>query len=495
MKRKKKFRIVDAVLSIVCITLVVESIMPTAAIGNTQYFWWILLLGAFCLPYGMITAELSTTFPSEGGLYSWVKRAFGLKWAGRVAWNYWINFPLWIASLAVAMTAIIAGMFHVELSFWVLLLLELAYIWLVTVLGTHRVGESKYIVNVGTVFKVLLTLGLGAIGLYAVIKTGESANPIRTAFDLFPTLDLASLSFISIIIFNFLGFEVIGTYVDDMENPNRDIPKALIIGGLLMAIFYVLPATGFVIALPMEEIAKVDPENFVETLMVLLTQIGLSESLVSLIIIIAGLLLVYTFIANIASWSFGVNSVAKFAADDGSLPKPFSKTNKEGVPYMAAIINGIVASLIAIGGLIAYSISDNAGSMFELFFCLSWITLLIGYVPLFLAFRKLRKTDDTPRVYRVPGDSIMIGVLTYVPFILLVAGIVFTLFGDFTAAYLKDNIPLIVGVILSFAVEEILVAKMAKQRKDRVKENIAKLEKGASEKEKKIIEEIKGDLI
>ena len=181
MKRKKKFRIVDAVLSIVCITLVVESIMPTAAIGNTQYFWWILLLGAFCLPYGMITAELSTTFPSEGGLYSWVKRAFGLKWAGRVAWNYWINFPLWIASLAVAMTAIIAGMFHVELSFWVLLLLELAYIWLVTVLGTHRVGESKYIVNVGTVFKVLLTLGLGAIGLYAVIKTGESANPIRTA--------------------------------------------------------------------------------------------------------------------------------------------------------------------------------------------------------------------------------------------------------------------------------------------------------------------------
>ena len=39
-------------------------------------------------------------------MYDWVKRAFGAKWASRVAWNYWINFPLWIASLAVAVTAV-----------------------------------------------------------------------------------------------------------------------------------------------------------------------------------------------------------------------------------------------------------------------------------------------------------------------------------------------------------------------------------------------------
>ena len=108
-KRKKKFRLVDAILGTVCLTLVCESVMPTAAIGNTQYFWWLFLLICFCLPYGMITAELGTTYPSEGGMYDWVKRAFGPKWAGRVAWNYWINFPLWIASLAVASDAIHNG--------------------------------------------------------------------------------------------------------------------------------------------------------------------------------------------------------------------------------------------------------------------------------------------------------------------------------------------------------------------------------------------------
>ena len=80
MKNKKKFRLVDAILGTVCLTLVCESVMPTAAIGNTQYFWWILLLIGFCLPYGMITGELGTTYPSEGGMYDWVKRAFGPKW-------------------------------------------------------------------------------------------------------------------------------------------------------------------------------------------------------------------------------------------------------------------------------------------------------------------------------------------------------------------------------------------------------------------------------
>ena len=157
--KKKKFRLFDAILGTVCLTLVCESVMPTAAIGNTQYFWWIFLLIGFCLPYGMITAELGTTYPSEGGMYDWVKRAFGAKWAGRVAWNYWVNFPLWIASLATATTDIIAGMFEIELSIWAILAIQLAYIALVTFLSTKRIGESKAVVNVGTAIKVFLLLG------------------------------------------------------------------------------------------------------------------------------------------------------------------------------------------------------------------------------------------------------------------------------------------------------------------------------------------------
>ena len=172
---------------------------------------------------------------------------------------------------------------------------------------------------------------------------------------------------------------------------------------------------------------------------------------------------IYTFVANIASWSFGVNEVAKYAAEDGSMPKAFIPVNKEGVPYKAAIINGIVASVIVVAGVIIGAVVPDFSGTFSLFFCLSWITLLISYAPMFLAFLKLRATDSkTERVYKVPGGPAIITIAAWVPFVILVLGIVFTLFGDFTLDYMSEYIPLYVGVALSFICEEILVARIKK---------------------------------
>ena len=459
MEKKKKFRLVDAILATVCITLVAESVAPTAAIGNSQYFWWIFLILAFCLPYGLITAELGSTFDSEGGMYDWVKKAFGAKWAGRVAWNYWINFPLWIASLAVAVTDVVAGIFEVELSIFWLLVLQLGYTWLVSLLGTARIGESKWIVNIGTFFKIAFMVALGLLGIYVYIKTGESANPINSVTDLLPTMDLAGLSFLSVIIFNFLGFEVVATFTKDMENPKKEIPKALIIGGSLMALFYILPATGVNIAM---STADAEVAGITDSFAILLANLGMNADAIRIIVIVVGLMFIYTMVANIVSWSFGVNSVAKYSADDGGLPKVFSKTNKDGVPHMASILNGVVATVIVVVGLILGYISETASNLFWTFFSLSLVTLLISYVPIFPAFLKLRKTDNTERAYKVPGNNFVLNLVTWVPFVLLILGVIFTLFGDFSMDYINGNLPLIVGVVVSFIVEEILVARIKK---------------------------------
>ena len=128
---------------------------------------------------------------------------------------------------------------------------------------------------------------------------------------------------------------------------------------------------------------------------------------------------------------------------------------------MASIINGIVASIIVIAGIIASFVSESFEAGFSLFFCLSWITLLVGYIPMFLAFLKLRKTDkDAKRPYKVPGGNVMIHVAAIVPFVILILGVLFTLFGDFTKDYILGNIPLIAGVVISFIIEEILVARI-----------------------------------
>ena len=460
MAKKKKFKLVDAILATVCITLVAESVAPTAAIGNSQYFWWILLIAAFCVPYGLITAELGSTFDSEGGMYDWVKKAFGKKWAARVAWNYWINFPLWIASLAVAVTDVVAGIFGLELSLVWLLVLQLGYTWLVSILGTQRIGESKWIVNLGTFFKIAFMLGLGLLGIYAYIRTGQSANPIESVTDLLPSLDLAGLSFVSVIIFNFLGFEVVATFTNDMENPKKEIPKALIIGGALMALFYILPATGINIAM---STADAEVAGLTDSFAILLTNLGVSADIIRVIVIVVGLMFIYTMVANIVSWSFGVNSVAKYSAEDGGLPKVFAKTNKDGVPYMASILNGVVATVIVVVGLILGVVSEDASNLFWTFFSLSLVTLLLSYVPLFLAFLRLRKIDKTERVYKVPGNKFVINLITWVPFVLLVASIIFTLFIDFTWESFMYNLPLIIGVAASLIVQEILAARVKKE--------------------------------
>lgn len=452
--KKKKFKLLDAIFATVCITLVADSVAPTASIGNSQFFWWILLLLAFCLPYGLISAELGSKYPSEGGMYDWVKRAFGKKWAARIAWNYWINFPLWIASLATCITDVIMGIFSIELSLFWLLVIQLGYTWLVSCLGGLRVGESKWIVNIGTAFKIIFMCFLGFLGIYVAIKYG-TANEYTLA-SMFPSFDLAGIGFVSVIIFNFLGFEVVATYANDLEKPKKEIPRAIIVGGILMAIFYLLPSFGINVAIPVEQIPT--STGITESIAILLHQVGVPALLTNTIIIVVGIMFIYTMVANIVSWTFGVNSVAKYCAEDGGLPKVFAKTNKKGVPYMSSILNGIVASIIIVIGLL---IPAEGADIFWTFFSFSLVTLLFSYTPLFPAFLKLRKNKEkTTGSYEISGGKFKITLMGVIPFVLLIIGLFFTLFPEFNKEMFEYQWPLLVGVAISLIIQEILAARV-----------------------------------
>lgn len=455
--RKKRFRLFDAVLATVCIILVAESVAPTASIGNSQFFWWALLLIAFCLPYGLISAELGSTYPSDGGMYTWIKKAYGKKWASRVAWYYWINFPLWIASLATAITDVIMGIFNIELSITWLLVIQIVYIWIVALLGCLRVAENKWIVNIGAFCKVLFMCALGFLGIYVALNYGVANE--YTLKSLFPALDLAGIGFVSVILFNFMGFEVVSTFANDMKEPKKEIPRAVILGGILIAIFYLLPSFGISVAIPVEEIPT--STGITESFSILLNKMGVSASVSNTIIIITGLLFIYTMVANVVSWSFGVNSIARYSANDGGLPKIFGKTNKEDVPHMASILNGIVASIVVIIGAF---IPSDAVDLFWTFFAFSLVTFLMSYLPLFTAFLKLRKIDpNSPRVYKISGGKFKLGLMTYIPLILLVASIFFTLFPEFNKEMFSYQWPLLLGVLIAIIIGEIVAHHVSKK--------------------------------
>ena len=184
----------------------------------------------FLLPYGLISSELGTTYDSEGGIYDWVRNAFGRKWGSRVSWYYWINFPLWMASLAVLFPEIISLATGMQIGLIPSLLIELAFVWIIVYISFFPVSDSTWILNGAAVIKVLLAVTVGVIGTYIAFTKGVANE--YTVSSLLPSFDLHSLSFISVILFNFLGFEIICTFAGDMENPNKQIPKAIVTGGL-----------------------------------------------------------------------------------------------------------------------------------------------------------------------------------------------------------------------------------------------------------------------
>lgn len=477
-KPKPKFRLFSAVLATVCIILVGDAVAPTAAIGNSQYFWWIIMLIGFFVPYGLISAELGTQYPSEGGMYTWVEKAFGSKWASRVAWFYWVNYPLWIASLADLVTTYLMQMLGFEMTWPIILAIQVFYIVLVSVLGVLRISQSAWLSNLGAFAKFAFMAGLGALGIYVLITQG-SANPVESWTDLLPMVgadgkfDFTGLGFVALIIFNMLGFEVVSTFSDDMANPKKEIPKAVILGGVLIAVFYLLASFGIGVAIPLDQIPT--DSGLLDSYDILLTTIGISTGVIKAITVIVGGLFVYTLIANIASWNFGVNSVIAYAAEDGGFPKSWMKRNKDGVPYVISIWTGVVALIISVAGIVIAEFYPEVSNLFWTFFSLSLVCLLLAYLPMFMAFLKLHKKG--PQVnngYWINGGKFKISLYGVVPFILLLIALFFTLFPEFNLEMFNYNWPLIVGACIAIIIGELMVmhVKDGKNLKPTPKEKI-----------------------
>lgn len=470
-KHKYKFRLFSAVLATVCIILVGDAVAPTAAIGNSQYFWWIIMLLGFFVPYGLISAELGTQYPSEGGMYTWVKKAFGPKWAGRVAWYYWVNYPLWIASLADLVTTIIMQILGFEMTWPLILAIQVFYILLVNILGVLRISQSDVLSNIGAVAKFIFMAGLGVLGIYVLITQGTQ-NPINSVTDLLPLVQdghfsLAGLGFVSLIIFNMLGFEVVSTFSGDMTNPKKEIPKAIIIGGILIAIFYLLPSFGIGVAIPLDELQT--NTGLIASYEVLLNIIGFSAGVAKAIIVVVGGLFIYTLIANIVSWNFGVNSVIAYAAEDGTFPKSWAKRTKDGVPYVPSIWTCVVALVIAIAGIIVAEFIPDISNLFWTFFSLSLVCLLLSYLPMFMAFLKLHKQGrKSESGFWIEGGKVKIVLFGIVPFILIIVALFFTLFPEFNLEMFAYNWPLIVGACIAVMLGELMVLGTTRSRRKKL---------------------------
>lgn len=413
----KKFRLIDVIGSLICVVFVAEAIAPAAAIGNAQFFWWIALIAAFGLPYGLVVSELGTTYAAdEGGLYDWVRRAYGDKWASRVAWWYWINFPLWMASLAVLFPTSLQVLTGQHLPPLAGLAISVAFIWLVVFLSFARASDSIWIMNLAAALKIGIALAVGGLGLYYAAQHGWASDMSPATF--LPSFDSSALTYLSIILFNFMGFEVIATFAGDMQNPRTQIPRAIITGGIVIAAIYLVSSFGLAAAIPARELSLDSG---------ILDAVGIMTGAGSWFLVTIGVVFLLTLVGNMVSWSFGVNYVAVCAARDGNLPRAFaSVTKRSEMPKGVALANGIIATALACLAPLADRL--HLTDLFWTLFSVNVAFLLLSYLPMFPALLRLRAADPAaPRVFRVAGSAPALRLATWVPMVLIVLSVVVTL--------------------------------------------------------------------
>ena len=452
---KNQFRLADVILSVICVVFVAEAAAPVASIGNSQYFWWGFMILAFLLPYGLIAAELGTAYAGDGGLYDWIHAAYPEgKWAARASWYYWINFPLWMASLAVMCPELLRDITGRQMGTVASLAVQLLFIWIVTLIACYPVCDSIVILNVSAVIKILLALLVGGLGVWYISRYGFVNDMSARTF--LPSFDLTSLSYISVIIFNFLGFEVVCTFAGSMSEPKKQIPQSIVTGGIVIAAIYLFSAFGIGAAVDVREIS-VD-SGLIDAVSLILGADG------GVLVGVVALLFLVTLFGNMISWSMGVNSTAALAADHNDMPRIFAKRwAKNNMPVGSAVASGVVASGVCILGVLIETVTPDS-SLFWSFFALNLVMLLLSYLPVFPAFLKLRRVDaKTPRPFRVPGSDAALRCIAYVPMALIIISIIFTAVPlSFDAETLKSFLPITIGTILSAAIGEVLIALRGK---------------------------------
>ena len=444
-------RMFDMILFSVCAMLLLSQVTLTAQIGPSAIVWTLLIIVVFFVPYGLITAELGSTYPDTGGIYSWVVRAFGPRWGTRTSWWYWVNVALWVPSVYLMFSAVLSAMFFPDLGFWPQVLVALALIAVNWVVNLVTLDTGKWVSNLGAIITVAVIALLGIGGLMVASGDGSATQFTWSTDSMIPTAASMALA-VSIIIYNFLGFELMSSASQEMHNPKRDVPRTILIAGVLIGAFYLIATFGMQAILPVDEISETS--GLMDAL-----QVAFGDNAFTNVV---GIGILYAFFAALIPWTIGANRAAAEAAARGDLPLMFARMSPtRRTPVGAAHLTALVSAVFTLTYGFLYWRTD--GSIDELFwsiFAFSSIVFLLPYVVMSLAFLKLRHADpDAHRPYMVPGGRVGAWLSAVLCVALLVAAIVFFVVdpADLSLFDAQTFWLIVGGLAVTFVVQEVFV--------------------------------------
>ncbi len=424
-KLRKEFNYFDMIFYTLSALIGLDTLGAFSSNGEQALTWLIIAAITFLLPYGLLTAEIGSTFTQEGGMYEWCKLAGGRLFAAMGAMLYWISNPLWVGgSLSVGAIAAIKLLWFGSLNYKfggsnvsdaiVERAIALVFIWGTTWCAIMSLRFGKWLSVFGSYIKLAL-LALFVILALVFIISGQSKGTNLNPANLVPSnFALIVSAILPIIIFQFVGFELQNGAGEEMHNPQRDVPRAIIRSGLTAVVAYAAFLFFILLALPKSQLSNVG--SFVSAYQSVISVLGPLATPLGWLVALA---LVLSLASSGGTWVIGADRTYAISALDRTAPRLLGRfSGRYGTPIAVNTMTGIV-STITMAAAILISEFSSGGSLASLFtvvigFTISTTTL--SYLFIFPTYLILRyKYPNVHRPYRVPGGMLGAWIVTLFP--------------------------------------------------------------------------------
>lgn len=353
-------------------------LLPTklAEVGAISILSWLITAtGSLALAYAF--ARCGMLSRKTGGMGGYAEYTFGK--GGNYITNYTYGISLLIANVAISITAVgyIEELFHVHLSSLQIGLATIALLWITTFAnfgGASITGKIGAVTVWGVIAPVVIVSTLGWFWFDSSIYAA-GWNPHNKGW-----MEAAGAS-VAITLWAFLGLESACANTDAVENPEKNVPIAVLGGTLGAAVIYIVSTNVIagIVANP-ELAASTAPFGLVFAKM-FSPMVG--DGVMALMIIAC--------IGSLLGWQFTIAQVFKSSADTGYFMPIFARTNKAGTPIVGMLV--LLAGQTLIGLL---TISPDLSKQFDTLVNLAVVTNLVPYILSMAALMTIQKISNVP---------------------------------------------------------------------------------------------------
>lgn len=370
----------------------------TAEYGFSSIFYLLLAAVIFFIPVSLVAAELATGWPKSGGVFVWVKEAFGHRTGFLAIWLLWIENAIWYPTILSFIAATIAYIFDPALANNTTFTLSIILIsfWGATLMNLLGMKISGWISSISVVLGTFIPGGLIIILGLIWYFTGKPLEISMTWDSLIPNMgSVEQIVFFTGVLLSLCGMEMSAIHARDVKHPQKDYPRAILLSGLLIIGMSILGVLAISSVIPQKQISLVAGSMQAFSYFVDAYNLKWMTPYIALLIALGAF-------GSLSTWVIGPTKGLLAAARDGDLPPYFRAVNKEGMPKRLLLVQAIFVSLLSL----IFVFMPTVSSAFWILSAVVVQLYLVMYILLFAAAIKLRyKRPKTERPYKIPGGK------------------------------------------------------------------------------------------